>query len=339
VTATLLFIGALALGVVTCRGALALVRRLEILDLPNERSSHDRPTPRGGGLGILAALLPAAAVGVAVLENSPGPAVPLAVLGAVVLLATLGYVDDRRDVRPILKLVLQAAAAIGVVAVAGGVTAATLPGVGDVRLAGAGAALTVVWLIAFSNGYNFMDGIDGIAALHAGIASLFFAVAGFLDPGPGDAWLAVPLGAACLSFLTVNWSPARVFMGDVASLPVGFLLAFLATRQAGFVSGFLFLGPFLFDTAFTLLRRASRRENLLAAHRSHLYQRLVLGGWSHARVTLLYGGWTVLTGAMGLLYLSGSEGVRIAALGMALASGIGVVLLVHRRERIQGVGQ
>jgi len=339
ITEILLFAVVLLVGVAACRWALALVTRLRILDLPNERSSHERATPRGGGVGILAALLPGMVVGAIVLPGSPG-VVTVSVVAAVgLVLAVLGYVDDRRDVRPGVKLILQLAGAAGAIAVAGSVTEVALPYLGEVPLGVAGPVLTVVWLVAFSNGFNFMDGIDGIATLHAGIAGLFFAGAAVFGGAAGSPWLAIPLAAASLAFLTVNWSPARVFMGDVGSLPLGFLLALMAVLLDPFVAGFLFLGPFLFDTAWTLLRRAGRRENLMTAHRSHLYQRLVLAGWSHARVSVLYGGWTVLTGGLGMLYLLGSEGVRLGALGGALASGIGIVTLVHRSERIRGLDQ
>ena len=130
-------------------------------------------------------------------------------------------------------------------------------------------------------------------------------------------------------------------MGDAGSLPVGFLLAALAVLghrygRLPFLSSFLFLGPFLFDSSYTILRRIVRRENLAEAHRSHLYQRLVIAGWSHAAVTTLYGGWTVLTGALGLLYLSPEHGVRAVVLWVALGSGLAVIFLVRRCEGRKG---
>jgi len=334
-----LLAGVFLVGIVTCRAALLLVRRLEILDVPNERSSHDRPTPRGGGIGILAALVPGLLVG-AWLQPGPLDAAGVAVVvAATLVLAGLGFVDDRRGVRPGVKLVLQLAVAAGAIAAAGSVEIVALPLVGGISLGLAAPVLTVLWLVGFVNGFNFMDGIDGIAGLHAGLAGLFLAAAAWAGGGEGAVWLAIPLAGASLSFLLVNWSPAKVFMGDVGSLPLGFLLALGAVLGTPFVTGFLILGPFVFDTGWTLLRRARRGENLLTAHRSHLYQRLVLAGWSHARVSILYGGWTVLTGAMGLLYLLDAPGVRMAALMGALASGMGMVLLVHRCERIPGAGQ
>ena len=201
-----------------------------------------------------------------------------------------------------MKFVLQlAAGALAVVAV-GAIEEVPLPGA-RLSLGLLGLPLTLFWLVGFSNGFNFMDGIDGIAALHAGIAALAMGTAARMAGAPEVVWLAVPLGAACLAFLSVNWSPARVFMGDVGSLPVGFLLALCALMGARngvpFVTSFLILGPFLFDTLFTLSQRLRRGENVLAAHRSHLYQRLNQSGWSHARVAAFFGLWTVFTAGLG----------------------------------------
>lgn len=334
--AAVLFFGVLILGLVTCRRALGLVRRLAIIDTPNVRSSHEVPTPRGGGIGILAALIPGAAVGAFLLPPEGIGILPVLVLfAAVAVLAALGYLDDRKGAGPGGKMVLQLAAGVSVVMTIGGISSVTLPGLGTMEFGWAGPVLTVFWLVGFSNGFNFMDGIDGISALHAGIAGLLFAGATFVTGG--SPWLAVPVAAASLAFLTVNWSPAKVFMGDVGSLPLGFLLAVLAVTGFAdgvpFATSFLFLGPFLFDTIVTILLRAYRKENLLSAHRSHLYQRLVISGWSHARVTLLYGGWTLLTGALGFLYLASGPAWRGAALGGALLTGVGMIGLVHRRER------
>ncbi|MHC4472278.1 MAG: glycosyltransferase family 4 protein [Planctomycetota bacterium] len=330
-----LFAGSLVLGVVTCRIAYRIVRRLEVIDHPNVRSSHERPTPRGGGLGILMALLPGACVGIVVLGGPHRLVGAVALLGCLLLLAGLGFADDRRGTGVVAKALIQVGAAVIAVAALGPVKAVGLPG-GVVALGWLAAPLTVFWLVGFSNAFNFMDGIDGIAALFAGTAALcLFAMA------KGGGGVLLPLAGASLAFLTLNWPPARVFMGDVGSLPVGFLLAALALPGVGtglpFLVVFLALGPFLFDTIYTLLRRAVRGENVLAAHRSHLYQRLVIAGLSHRAVTLLYGGWTLLSGCLGFLYLWGGVTARGAVLGAvlvaALMTGAGLVLVVRRLER------
>ncbi len=344
-TAALLFLGTLAIGLVTCRWALWLVRRLDLVDVPNERSSHQRPTPRGGGLGILPAIFSGAAAGAILLGTGSHDPFVVSALGiAVITLAVLGLCDDRKEVRPAVKALFQLLAALLVVLAAGTVGEVALPVIGAIPLGILGAPLSIFWLVGFSNAFNFMDGIDGIAGLHAGIAAMFFGTAAAISGGGGLLWMAIPLSGACLAFLSVNWPPARVFMGDVGSLPVGFLLAALGVigARAGvpFMTSFLILGPFLYDTVFTIGRRLYHRENLTKAHRSHLYQRLVILGLSQRRVTLLYGAWTLLTGLLGLMYLSGGTAIRGAVLFAALLSGLGITVLTGCLEqRMSGDGR
>ena len=249
---SLLFAGVFALGTVACRAALRLVTKLAILDHPNERSSHVRPTPRGGGMGIVAALVPGAAVGALLLPPGPAPAEIAVLGGAVVALAVLGGVDDRRGVRPAAKLLVQAAAAAAVVLAVGGVRRVALPGVGEVSLGAAGPVLTVAWLVAFSNGFNFMDGIDGIAsgssvATHGSLALVFF-----LGGEPGFASLAAVNTAASVGFLFFNYPPATVFMGDGGAIFLGMTagalsLAAVQHRLLSFPAAILLMLPFLFD--------------------------------------------------------------------------------------------
>ncbi len=332
--AVLLLLGTAAGSAVLCRVAAALVARWGWMDVPNARSSHVRPTPRGGGLGILGALAPAAVAGAWLLGGPGGPTAVALAAGTVALAAT-GAVDDRCARGPGVKLLVQVAAAAGLVWAAGPVRSVDLPLAGAVPLGVLGPPLTVLFLAGFSNLYNFMDGTDGLAASFGGLAALSLAGIDALSGHGGIAWLGIPLGAACLGFLPVNWNPARVFMGDVGSLPVGFLLAAVAVLPSGvpFPAAFLVLTPFLFDTLFTLARRAIRREDVLSAHRSHLYQRLAATGLSHARVAALYAGWTVLSAGLGVLYLQGSALARVVALVAAAAAGAGMVIGTRARER------
>jgi UDP-N-acetylmuramyl pentapeptide phosphotransferase/UDP-N-acetylglucosamine-1-phosphate transferase len=151
----------------------------------------------------------------------------------------------------------------------------------------------LVWIVGLCNAYNFMDGIDGIAAAQAIVAGAGWAWLGWRG---GDAMTALAgalIAGASLGFLFFNWPPAKVFMGDAGAAFLGFTFAaltVLALTQSleRAAAGALFVWPFLFDTTFTLVRRLVRGENVLRAHRSHLYQRLVARGWSHARVTMLY---------------------------------------------------
>ncbi len=331
-----LLAGVFLLGLPLNRLAVRIVRRRGILDDPNWRSSHDRPVPRGAGLGMILALVPGVPAGAWLLSGGElGTAGAL--LAAALITAGAGLWDDVKGVRPAPKFALQLAAAGLAVVVLGPLKEVVLPGLGRVPLSAASVPLTLFWLTGFSNAFNFMDGIDGIAALHAGVAALFLTGAAALSGSPAPGLFLLPLAGAALSFLGVNWHPAKAFMGDAGSLPLGFLLAAGAVagaRWSGvpFVTSFLCLGPFLFDTVYTLGRRILRGENILSAHRSHLYQRLAAAGLGHARVAAIYGGWTVLTGGLGLLYLLQSPGLRAAALGAALASGVAMARVVGRRE-------
>ena len=243
------------------------------------------PTPRLGGLGIVAAVVASIGLGLA-LGLDAMRLLPLLAVAAVV--AGLSLIDDLRGLPALVRLVVHAAAAAVVV---GGIGAFVeirvapdplLSPSGGLLLSPAlGAAVTAAWIVGFVNAFNFMDGIDGIAALQAVIAGLAWAAIGWLLDEPALALLGVAVAAACVGFLAHNWSPASIFMGDVGSAFLGFLLAAgaLATRppRSLLVPTVLTVWPFVFDTSLTLARRVRRRENLLAAHRSHLYQRLDAG--------------------------------------------------------------
>jgi UDP-N-acetylmuramyl pentapeptide phosphotransferase/UDP-N-acetylglucosamine-1-phosphate transferase len=192
------------------------------------------------------------------------------------------------------RLLVQAAVAATVVAIVGPLPLAWL------APNGWGAMLvTIFWIGLLTNAYNFMDGIDGIAGAQALIAGIGWTIVASLAGSRDIAALSLLIAAASCGFLLHNWQPAKVFMGDAGSGFLGFLFASLPllapTGRVSFLwCGVLLMWPFLFDTGFTLLRRASRFENILSAHRSHIYQRLVLTGCSHRRVTLVYAALGVL---------------------------------------------
>ena len=248
--------------------------RGRLLDTPGHRSLHTQPTPTGGGVGIVTALLAGTLMAV---PEPRDTAVPL--LLPAVLLCLTGLLDDLRGLGVWLRLALQAACAAWVVFV-------LLPTPGSALV----VALAGLWVVGFTNAFNFMDGIDGFAATQAAFAG--FAGALLLDDAGGraDAVLLLALtGASAAGFLAWNWPPARLFMGDAGSLPLGFLLAALALLSAaeGALPGWcwlILLAPFLCDTGITLLLRAAARKPLLRAHREHAYQRLAVRG--HRPVTL-----------------------------------------------------
>jgi UDP-N-acetylmuramyl pentapeptide phosphotransferase/UDP-N-acetylglucosamine-1-phosphate transferase len=254
-----------------------------VLDRPNERSSHSVETPRGGGLAVMLALLPAWAL-FALLGAAP-PATIAAVLGAA-FLALVSFADDLRPRHPLWRLLAQAAAvAAGLAALpdAGAVFQGLLPPALDRALAG------LLWLW-FVNLYNFMDGIDGITGMETACLGAGLALVVFLNRELGNAGqvaLGLATAAAALGFLRWNWQPARIFLGDVGSVPLGYLLGWLllATAAAGAWKVALAL-PFYYlaDATWTLGRRLLRGEKIWRPHREHLYQKAVQRGLSHAAV-------------------------------------------------------
>jgi UDP-N-acetylmuramyl pentapeptide phosphotransferase/UDP-N-acetylglucosamine-1-phosphate transferase len=258
---------ALATGLLTClttRLLIPILAHREILDCPNERSSHQVPTPRGGGIAVIGSTLLAWVV-FARTESMPSGVFGI-VLGAV-LLAAVSWFDDLRGLSPIVRLLAQAAAvAVGIL---------VLPGPRDLFYL---AAIGLVW-IWWINLFNFMDGIDGLAGTEAA------AIGAGADPALRT--LAAVVTGAAIGFLVWNWSPARIFLGDIGSVPLGYVLGFLlldlAARGRWTIAVILPL-YFLADATITLVRRLLRGERVWQAHREHFYQHAVRRGLGHAAV-------------------------------------------------------
>jgi Fuc2NAc and GlcNAc transferase len=282
-------ITALIAAFVTSMAVVRLVERhareLQLIDLPNARSSHVEPRPRGGGLGIVAGVVIAVVV---LAAFGPEPSAPaFVVLAGALLVAASGLWDDARGLGAGPRLVVQIAAAVWVVAMCGGVDRLPLPAPADVPIGVAGVVLAVVWIVAVTNFFNFMDGADGLAAGQGIVTLAALAAALWSD----DASLvALATAAATMAFLLRNWAPARIFMGDVGSAFLGFLLAALPfTAPRGARPDVLFvvaisLSLFLFDPIVTLIARTRRGEPIGVAHREHVYQRLIVPGRPHGRV-------------------------------------------------------
>jgi UDP-N-acetylmuramyl pentapeptide phosphotransferase/UDP-N-acetylglucosamine-1-phosphate transferase len=311
----------------------ALARRRQWLDRPNDRSLHTQPTPRLGGIGIVAGVGVAGAAGELVAAPPAFPW-PLLLIGAGV--AAVSLIDDLRGLPPALRFGVHLAAAGAALLVYGAVDAVALGPGGAIALGWLAAPLTALWIVGFVNAFNFMDGIDGIAGGQAVVAGLAWLVIGSTTGQPTPAALGAAVAAAALGFLVHNWSPARTFMGDVGSAFLGFLLAtaplLTRSRPACAVPAVLVVWPFVFDTTVTLLRRLSRGENVFAAHRTHLYQRLTQSGWPHARVAALY---MALAAGGAVLAVPIARGAISAWLGLAVAGAAAAGLwgFVTRRER------
>lgn len=287
--------------------SLVLSRVNWLGDAPNARSSHMRTTPRSGGFAVFGAWICAFLVAAAA-QATAGPVDDRLRFAAIAALAFLfGAADDIRPIPSLLKLVIQIGIASLFAWQFGGLVAAPIPFVGAVDLGAFAGPVAVFWIVAFMNAYNFMDGINGIAAACGalGLAALALAAA---SVGSDLAATAALLTALALTgFLPVNFPSGRIFMGDGGSQSVGFLIAAIGVivandgqgRVTTLLAPIAFL-PFLFDVAFTLLARARRGAPIFSAHREHLYQLLVRLGWTHAMATSLYLALSAATTAMAL---------------------------------------
>jgi UDP-GlcNAc:undecaprenyl-phosphate/decaprenyl-phosphate GlcNAc-1-phosphate transferase len=295
---------------------LGKVSRLP-LDQPNARSLHVRAVPRGGGLAIWAGWL-------ASVLWQPGPTLWLVPLAALIAISLL---DDRYGIHAGLRLLVHCGAA------------ATWVWLTPLPVDPVVAVLLVVWM---TNLYNFMDGSDGLAGMMTVIGFGAYAAAAWLTGSPLLA-LALPLAAATLPFLLYNAPPARVFLGDAGSVPLGFLAAAIGLagwQERSWPAWFPLLAflPFIADASLTLSLRLARGARVWEAHREHSYQRLVQSGWGHGGTLALYATLMVGTAGSALITLAWAPGAGLAALGIwavILVLTFGAIEYHYRRR---GVG-
>ncbi len=287
-----------------------LIRHLRILDVPNDRSSHTSPTPRGGGIAIVSGFL----AGVTLIYLY-GDSAPIRTdtfkgfLSSLILIAIVSFYDDFKTLRFAEKLGAQIFA-IGICMITGSVVdAGQLTRPEAVWL----YPLTLLWILGLTNAYNFMDGLDGMAAGTAVIVSTFFS---FIAHQQGNLFIsqaALSICASSFGFMIFNWPPAKIFMGDVGSTFLGFsfaVLTLIAARNDPASIPLLvmpcLLLHFIFDTVFTFGRRLLSGENIFQAHRSHLYQLLNRLGLSHKQVGLIYACLAVAQG-LGAIWLANAS--------------------------------
>jgi len=310
-----LFVALSALGTWAARG-YALRRRL--LDAPGERRSHGVVTPRGGGLGIVLALAVACS---ALVLRMPLMIVMLgAGLSGLLLVAAVGAWDDHRPLSPWLRLAVHAVAAVLL-------AAGTL-------LAGGGAGLALIAFVlamVLTNVWNFMDGIDALAASQAALVATALAL---VSGGPLGLLLGAALASACLGFLPFNWPRARVFMGDVGSGALGFALAWVAVLaldglpRTQWPLVLLPFSAFLVDAGLTLAVRVLRRERWWTPHVQHAYQCAARRFGRHGPVSAGYAVWTAIGGIM-LVWFRGESIVAdwtLAAIWFVCATGLWLAL-------------
>ena len=296
---------------------LTLSKHGTIEDHPNERSLHDKPIPRTGGIALMAGIM----AGWVLLFKFWSWWVVLPMLG----LFILSLVDDVRGLSPKTRLIGHFVAALIFLSGAGISWIWMLP-----------VLLYMVWM---TNLYNFMDGSDGMAGGMALTGFSFYGIAALMGGNEAFAMLNFSVGAAAMGFLYHNFHPAKVFMGDAGSIPLGFLAA--AFGVWGWQKGYwpfwfpiLVFSPFVMDATVTLLSRARKKEKLTDAHCSHYYQRLVKMGWGHRNTAIAEYVLMVLAGVSALAGLS----LDVAGQGNLLAWWgaiyLGLSMWVDRRWRL-----
>lgn len=314
-------------------------------DHPNARSSHRAVTPRAGGIAIFVAWFSAMSV-IALLFALSGTSDRLLAFACLVALAfALGAADDYVTLSPVIKLFGEILIAVIFVAVFGAITAIPVPFAADgfLQIGLFGPVLTVFWLVGFMNAFNFMDGVNGLAATAAALVASAMSVAASLAGAVDWAIASVLLAIAICGFAPINLR-GRIFMGDNGSLAIGVALAGLAVvmarESAGLVSIFFAptaFAPFLFDVAFTLVHRAYRRRPLMQAHREHIYQLATRLGRSHVSVTALYLTAIAFSSAVAMAMLSLPRGLQWTAPVALIALMIPIALRVFDAGRKAGL--
>ncbi|WP_322099309.1 glycosyltransferase family 4 protein [Haematospirillum sp. H1815] len=297
-TAILLGLGSLAFSIAGTRLVLFWLKTKAVLDMPNERSSHTEPTPRGGGLAVTLVVIAGWTASLILFPGNP-PVAAWITLAMALVLYGLSWIDDRINLKRRLRFPIHVIA----------VTSATLSLPdhvlvlqGEVPL-WADRIVTVISWVWFLNLYNFMDGIDGITGMQTGSIGLgIVIVSGIAGLNSNIPWasMGMTLIGASIGFLLFNWHPARLFLGDVGSIPLGFLTGFLLLMLAGtgyLAAALIIPAYYLVDATVTLLRRIATARPIAQAHREHFYQVAVhRSGLSHSTVTLY-----IMSGNMALL--------------------------------------
>ncbi len=271
-----------------------IAQKASLWDRPNARSSHRHATSRAGGFAVAGGAWVGLALAVAVGLWTTHSGVYILLMGCAAAALGLGLWDDARGLPPFAKLMGQTAIAAAFVLMGPRYVAVPIPWTESWPLGGGSELWTILWIVGFMNVFNFMDGLNGMAAGAALVGGLVLTVAGIqIADGPTTA-----IGAAILS-VSIGFLPSnlrgRLFLGDGGSHLLGFLLAAAAPIAATATGGASALGlipialtPFLVDVAATLVRRALRGAPLGVAHREHLYQRLQQSGWTHGQVSAVY---------------------------------------------------
>ncbi len=321
------FLSHIGFAVVLCGVSICLTRwmlyRAGIVDVPNSRSAHVTPTPKSGGVAIVATF----GIGVVIIFCFAQTIYIrqtffYGFVFSALLISAISLYDDINNRPFAFKLAIQVVAAMVVMLSGLVIEQIALPFVGLVSLGWLTYPISFLWILGLTNAYNFMDGLDGLAAGVAIIVSAFFC---FITFSQGSTFVYITsytVMSGAIGFLIYNWSPARVFMGDVGSAFLGFVFSVLAIIATGhdashtsFLVMPLLLFNFIYDTFFTFMRRLMRGERVFDAHRLHLYQLCNRLGYSHRAVSFFHYGLCVAQGfgAIWMVHIPGEKRVFVFA--------------------------
>ena len=326
-----LFVLSILMGWALTAGVRFVCLKWQVFDVPNSRSAHQVPTPTLGGVGLIVGFW--AVVGLHLILGMPLPEFIYGLLGASVVLCLL-IRDEVQAMGRMEKLCVQIIAAI--VLVKGGVVLESVTWDHRVMEFGAlGFFVTVFLMLVFQNLYNFMDGLDGFAALQGVLVAGVLAILLWVETPPMASVLLGVCGVT-LGFWFWNKPPARIFMGDVGAhfLPLCFIMGAVVGERMGVLSigiAILPLGAFVYDSVYTLIRRLLRGDNITLAHRFHLYQRLQIMGWTPWSINGVYAFLTLMLGGCALLLQDGFVFWGYGVMGVSLFTMVVGTVYVERQ--------
>lgn len=310
----------------------------QLLDIPNERSSHVAPTPRGGGLIVVVISLSSYLIYTII----SGQRLMWGYFAGAILIAVVSWLDDLYSISFIWRFLIHSLAAALVLYDAGFWQSIYFPVVDSrIELGPFGAVLSFLWIVWLTNAYNFMDGIDGISGMQAVTAGLGWMLLGYLIGFPVVSFYGGILAFSSLGFLVHNWPPAKIFLGDVGSAFLGFSFAVMPFLAGSEHSGkpaplpiiaLLLVWYFVFDTVLTFFSRLLRRHRVWEPHREHLYQQLIISGLSHRFVSLLYGFLSILIVLSLILARAFRGNFEILLSGIVVSGTFALLIFTYSRK-------
>jgi UDP-N-acetylmuramyl pentapeptide phosphotransferase/UDP-N-acetylglucosamine-1-phosphate transferase len=313
-----------------------------LLDVPNQRSSHTVPTPRGAGLVIVLNSL----LVFAIYTLWAGEDLHWGYIVGAILVAGISYLDDIYSVAFVWRFCIHAAAALLAIYSSGYFREFYIllfqETLGSEIF---GVVLTFFWIVWLTNAYNFMDGIDGIAGIQALAAGFGWFVIGNLLGADSIGFYGGVVACSALGFLIHNWQPAKIFMGDVGSAFLGYtfaVLPLLAEREIAADSKARQLLPlaaiflnwlFIFDTVYTFIRRLLRREKVWEAHRAHIYQKFVSAGYAHQTISIVYGGISLVTVLITIFWVINQKNFESSLIFFVILQSCGILIYLYWIEK------